>query len=110
MHLAWVALSVALVVDLVVTIFGEVGMSHASEAAAKAAHDITHGRYARAFWWGSIGLGHVLPLVLAAGFFFAPGAGSWAVVTGTVAGLSSLVGLYLYEHAFVMAPQDIPNS
>lgn len=110
MNLGWIALSIALVVDLVVTIFGEVGMSHASEAAAKAAHEITHGRYARSFWWGSIGLGHVLPLAVALAFFFVPVAEPWTAVAGIVAGLSALIGLYLYEHAFVMAPQDIPNS
>ena len=27
-----------------------------------------------------------------------------------VAGLLAVVGLYLYELAFVMAPQEIPNS
>jgi hypothetical protein len=31
----------------------------------------------------------------------------WA---GAVAGVLALAGLYAYEHAFVMAPQEIPNS
>jgi hypothetical protein len=26
------------------------------------------------------------------------------------AGLCAIAGLYLYEYAFVMAPQEIPNS
>jgi hypothetical protein len=31
----------------------------------------------------------------------------WAAA---LAGLCAIVGLYLYEYAFVMAPQEIPNS
>lgn len=92
---------VSLVVDLAVTAFGEFGMPHASEAAAKAAHEITKGRYRRHYWIGAIGFGHVAPLALIA--IGMP----WL---GALAGLSALVGLYLYEYAFVMAPQEIPNS
>jgi hypothetical protein len=32
------------------------------------------------------------------------------VLLGALAGLASIIGLYLYEYAFVMAPQEIPNS
>ncbi len=74
-------------------------MPHASEVAARAAHDITHGRYRWWFWGGAIGLGHLVPLVLL-------GVG----VAAPVAALCIVAGLYAYEHAFVMAPQDIPNS
>ena len=27
-----------------------------------------------------------------------------------LAGLAAIIGLYIYEYVFVMAPQDIPNS
>ena len=27
-----------------------------------------------------------------------------------IAVLAAVIGLYLYEHAFVMAPQEVPNS
>lgn len=100
-HMGRLVLGLALGLDLVVTLFGEFGMTHASEAAAKAAHSITHGRYARAFWLGSVLLGHLIPL----GLLFVAGP-----VAAGIAGIGTLVGLYLYEHAFVMAPQDIPNS
>ena len=92
---------VGLVIDIAITVLGEFGMPHASEAAAKAAHEITQGRYKRHYWIGAVGLGHVVPLVLIA--FGMP----WM---GALAGVSALVGLYLYEYAFVMAPQEIPNS
>lgn len=90
-----------LLIDLAVTLLGEFGMPHASEAAARAAHDISHGRYRKPFWWGSITLGHLLPLVLM--LIGNP-------VVGAVAGAVALIGLYIYEYVFVMAPQEIPNS
>ncbi len=90
-----------LVVDLFVTLAGELGVPHGSELAARAALSITRGRHARGFWWGSIAAGHAVPLLLLA-------SGS-AVLAGLAAVLAG-VGLYFYEHAFVMAPQEIPNS
>lgn len=91
---------VALIVDLFITLVGEFGIPHASEVAARAAHEISHGRYKWHFWGGSIGLGHVVPLVLVwlGGVMVAP------------AGLCAIIGLYLFEYAFVTAPQEIPNS
>ena len=90
----------AVALDLFVTLFGELGMPHATDVAAAAAHDISHGRYWAWFWFGSVVAGHLLPL----GLVFAGQAGSLA------AGVLVLGGLYAYEHAFVMAPQQIPNS
>ncbi len=101
-QVAQVTFLVALVVDLLVTLLGEFSMPHASEAAARAAHEISHGKYAGSFWWGSIVVGHVVAFVLA----LFPGV-AWLPAAG---GLLAIVGLYLYEHAFVMAPQEIPNS
>ena len=97
----------ALLVDLFVTLAGEFSMPHASELAAAAAHDISHGRYRRHFWQGSILLGHGAPLALAATGFFVP---VLLPLAGAVAGLCAVAGLYFYEYAFVMAPQDLPNS
>ncbi|TNE49020.1 MAG: 4Fe-4S dicluster domain-containing protein [Deltaproteobacteria bacterium] len=90
-----------LVLDLFVTLMGEFGMSHASEWAAKAAHEISHGKYATMFWYGSVALGHIVPLVLL--WFGAP-------MLAAAGGVASIIGLYCFEHAFVMAPQEIPNS
>jgi Fe-S-cluster-containing dehydrogenase component/formate-dependent nitrite reductase membrane component NrfD len=90
----------AVTVDLLL-LAGEVWMPHASDTAARAAHEITHGRYRARFWLAAIGLGHVVPLALA----FAPG--SWGA---GLAGLVAIAGLYAYEYCFVMAPQEVPNS
>ncbi len=86
----------AVAIDLLL-LLGEKAMPHQSTTAAAAAHAIHEGAYARHYWLGAILVGHVLALALAP--FAAP-----------VAALCALVGLYLYEHAFVMAPQEVPNS
>ena len=98
----------ALLVDLFVTLVGEFGMPHASEFAARAAHEISHGHYRDLFWYGSIAVGHVVPLLLAAlAIVVWP---AWAPWLGAAAALLAIGGLYAYEHAFVMAPQEVPNS
>ncbi len=105
-QVAFYVFAASLILDLFVTLFGEFGMPHATEVAARAAHQISHGRYKIHFWFGSVVLGHVLPLAIVL-------LALWSeqfLLTGAVAGLMSLVGLYLFEYAYVMAPQEIPNS
>lgn len=91
----------ALIVDLFVTLIGEFSIPHASEVAAKAAHEISHGHYRNHFWYGSILLGHVVPLGLM--LLGLP-------IAAAIAAICAIIGLYLFEYAFVMAPQEIPNS
>jgi Fe-S-cluster-containing dehydrogenase component/formate-dependent nitrite reductase membrane component NrfD len=96
-----IVFATALILDLLITLFGEFGMPHASEVAARAAHEISHGHYKRHFWIGSILVGHLLPLaLLVAGL-------PWLAA---LAAVLAIAGLYYYEYAFVMAPQEIPNS
>jgi len=99
----------ALVIDLFVTLVGEFSIPHASEVAARAAHEISHGHYRNYFWWGSIVVGHAAPLalVLVAALNVPAEAASLALAT---AGLLAIAGLYFFEYAFVMAPQEMPNS
>jgi Fe-S-cluster-containing dehydrogenase component/formate-dependent nitrite reductase membrane component NrfD len=104
--LGWI-FAVSLLLDLFVTLLGELGVPHASEVAARAAHAISHGRYRRHFWQGSILLGHLLPLALVAVALLLPGL---ATVALAIAGLAAIAGLYAFEYAFVMAPQEVPNS
>ena len=82
-------------------------MPHASEVAAKAAHDISHGKYKDHFWKGSILIGHAIPLVLVA---IGASLGLGAPLFYAVAGELAILGLYFFEYGFVMAPQDISNS
>lgn len=92
----------ALVIDAFVVLLGELAIPHASEVAAKAARELRKGRHATRFWWGAIVIGHLLPLAL----LLAPG----GLGVAALAALLATFGLYAYEHAFVMAPQEIPNS
>jgi Fe-S-cluster-containing dehydrogenase component/formate-dependent nitrite reductase membrane component NrfD len=104
--LAW-TLGCSLVLDLFVTLFGELGMPHASELAARAAHELYAGKYRWHFWGGSILLGHALPLAaLVVGIL----GGVLPEVMIFLAAPSVIAGLFLYEYAYVMAPQEIPNS
>jgi len=103
---AWIAFAVALLLDLFVILVGEFSVPHASEVAVRAAHEISHGHYKNTFWWGSIALGHVVPLALALATLWISG----QAALGAVAGLAAIAGLYAYEYVFVMAPQEIPNS
>jgi Fe-S-cluster-containing dehydrogenase component/formate-dependent nitrite reductase membrane component NrfD len=98
--LSW-TLGGSLLADLLIRA-AEFAVPHASGVAAAAARLITNGRYAPYFWGSVIG-GVVLPLLLIA---FA--GGSLPVVA--LAGALALAGLFLYEWAFVMAPQQIPNN
>lgn len=77
---------------------------HPSRQATVAAHTITHGRYARLFWGGSIAPAAVA-LVLAA-VAWAGGGALWLLL----AGLLVQPALLAYESVFVRAGQDPPLS
>ena len=105
-----IAFVVSLIVNLFLTLAGEFGVAHPSEVAARAAHEISHGRYSRKFWWGGIALGNILPLALLLIAFFIIAPSIAASILLAAAGAAAIAGLYFYEYVFVMAPQDIPNS
>jgi Fe-S-cluster-containing dehydrogenase component/formate-dependent nitrite reductase membrane component NrfD len=102
-----IALAVGLLVSLFVTLAGEFAIPHASEVAARAAHAIRAGRYRIWFWAGAIALGHIVPLLLIGAGLLMPGGTAWL---SALAGLAAIGGLYAFEYAFVMAPQEVPNS
>lgn len=93
----------ALILDLFIILVGEFAIPHASEVAARAAHNIKYGKYARWFWGGAIVIGHIVPLALLIAFRF-------GALGMALAAITAIIGLYAYEYAFVMAPQEIPNS
>ncbi len=78
---------------------------HATEDARLAAWHMVRGRYAGAYWLG-VGAGGILPGLLSAGWL--AGVVGWEALPG--AGLLGLVGLLLYEHAYVQAGQAVPLS
>ncbi len=97
-----VTFAASAVAALLMAVGGEFGIPHASLVAAAAARLVTRGRYAP-HYRASLVLGLLLPasMVLVAG-------ASAAVVAA--AALLAVAGLFLYEWAYVMAPQQIPNN
>jgi Fe-S-cluster-containing dehydrogenase component/formate-dependent nitrite reductase membrane component NrfD len=89
----------SIAINLLLTLAGKVN-SFASEVAMLAHREMTHGRFSNHYWWGGITLGHLIPLILV--LAFAPAL--------PVAVLFTVVGLFFYQYAYVMAPQHIPNS
>ncbi|MBI5964199.1 MAG: polysulfide reductase NrfD [Chloroflexi bacterium] len=90
----------SIAINLLLTLAGKFN-SFASEVAMLAHREMTHGKFRNHYWWGGITLGHFVPLVLIFAF------STFAI---PVAVACSVVGLFFYEYAFVMAPQYIPNS
>ncbi len=89
----------SIAVNLLLTFAGKLN-SFPSEVALLGYREMTHGKFRNHYWWGGIALGHIIPLVLM--IAFAPAL--------PIAVLATLVGLFFYEYAFVMAPQYVPNS
>ena len=89
----------SIAVNLLVTFAGKLN-SFPTDTAMLASREMTHGKFRNHYWWGGIVLGHVIPLALM--IAFAPAL--------PLAVLATMVGLFFYEYAFVMAPQHIPNS
>jgi len=100
--LSW-ALIIGVVAHLLITAV-EFGGKHSTRNAEVAAHAITHGRYSRMFWGGSVALSIVGAAVAATVLFGAP------ALLAALAGLIVQPALYLHEKAFVMAGQDPPLS
>jgi formate-dependent nitrite reductase membrane component NrfD len=97
-----VILGASAAVNLSVTVLGEFGLPHSSAVGSAAARMITSGRYA-SHYGSSVLLGNVVPLAAA---FLAPD----SPLALAAAGALALGGLFLYEWAFVFAPQQVPNS
>lgn len=77
---------------------------HQTKQAERAAKNLWRDIYARRFWAGVVA-GAVLPCLLAAVFLAAGGA-----LVLAAGGLAALVGLWLYEDAWVRAGQSVPLS
>ena len=90
----------SLIFNLIIMI-SEILTPHPTSDAKKTVNMIISGKFRNAFWFGAIGLGHLLPLAL---LFF--GGESLMVLTG----VTMLFGIYITEHIWVRAPQLIPLS
>ena len=88
-----------------VLIGSELFMPHTNRHVALAAHVLVMGPLALPFWGLAVGVGIALPVVLVP-VALATGA-SVLLALGAVA---ALVGLFAYEHCFVVAGQAVPLS
>jgi formate-dependent nitrite reductase membrane component NrfD len=93
-----------LVANLFITLVGELWMPHSTQDATHAARLVLSGPYSRLFWWGVVGLGHAVPVLL---LLVVPGA---PVGVSVLAGACGLVGLLVFEHIWLMAGQAVPLS
>ncbi len=90
------ALIAKLIVDAI-----ELSIPHGSPDSRRVVQMIVRGRFARLYRWGVVAFGCCLPVLL-----LLPGATGLTILAGVV----SLIGLYLAEHIWVRAPQLIPLS
>ncbi|MGI9515403.1 MAG: 4Fe-4S dicluster domain-containing protein, partial [Pirellulaceae bacterium] len=102
-ELSWRAFVVQ---TLVVSLFAklaidwfELAMTHTTADGKRVARMITRGEYARLYWPGVVIMGCLIPLTL---LLTTP----WW--TSPLAGLLALAGLYIAEHIWVRAPQQLP--
>jgi len=100
--LGW-ALVLAAAASLAIVVLDTWGR-HPTRQAERAARNLRRDIYAKRFFTG-LGLGMVLPAATGAVFLLAGGTALLAA-----AGLSALVGLWLYEDAWVRAGQSVPLS
>jgi formate-dependent nitrite reductase membrane component NrfD len=93
----WVTAVTAIAVKLVCDGL-ELATTHPSVDAARTVRSIVRGRYARLYWGGVVLAGCLVPLgLLTISTWVAP-----------IAGLAMLAGVYLAEHIWVSAPQQLP--
>jgi len=93
-----------LVLNLFIIVFGELITMHGSADAERAKKLITSGPFKNWFWWGVIVGGNVFPLCLC---ILGIGAIAPLLILAT---LTSLAGLLIFEHIWVVAGQSVPLS
>lgn len=106
LHFFIVALLSAVVVHVLLILL-EVFGSHSNSHVAAAAHTITHGSLRNIFYGLFMVVGVLVPLILLVVALILPVA--QPVLLG-IAGLAALVGLFAYEHCFVVAGQSVSLS
>jgi uncharacterized membrane protein len=101
-----IMLLIALAVHVLLVLW-EVFGSHANNSVALAARYMSQGGLKDIFWSQFFVIGSLLPIVMLLIALFVPVA--QPALTG-IAGVFALVGLFAYEHCFVVAGQIVPLS
>ena len=96
----WITLVVAVGLNLASMAF-ELITTHPTRDASRTVKLITRGRYKNWFWGGVVVLGNLIPLalMLIGGNLLLP-----------LVGLVVLIGVFISQHIWVRAPQQIPLS
>ncbi|HSK64506.1 MAG TPA: NrfD/PsrC family molybdoenzyme membrane anchor subunit, partial [Pyrinomonadaceae bacterium] len=83
-------------------VWGEVSLTHPTAHARLAIHEMVHGRFRRDFWIGTMlsALGGLLPLLAILNVV--------SLSIGAAGAPLALVGLMLFENAYVQAGQSVP--
>lgn len=81
----------------------ELMTTHPTKEAKMVVTMITSGRYKRLFWYGAILIGNIIPFLLIS-------YGNTHIHMEVIASVCVLFGIYLTEHIWVEAPQQIPLS
>lgn len=103
-----VILGLSIVTKLLVIIFGELMVEHASKAQARAVNLMVKGQYKELFWGAYVISGSVVPSTLL--LLMATNTLHNCDLLYPLCSLLALIGLYAYEHCFVMAGQSIRLS
>ena len=77
---------------------------HSTEAARRAAHSILEGRRGIIYWVGVLGLGRIMPMIILCLLYFLYPGSSLVMIPA----LLILLGIALWEHLWVEAPQRLP--
>lgn len=99
-----VVVRAVLIVAIVIHLAGdsfELFGSHLTEDSSRTAHAIARGQYRNLFWFGAVVLGSIVPILCAL-----------LIPSGLmpVAGLCALAGVFVGQHIWVRAPQQVPLS
>ncbi len=81
--------------------FAELTMSHPTRTATLTAKSIRNGKYSQLFWGGAVIIGTLAPILIAT---------TLPLPFLPLAGFLAIVGVFLGEHIWVRAPQQIPLS
>jgi len=99
MDILGTVISISVVVNLL-TLLTELTITHPTKAAKKVVHMILKERYKGLFWFGTVIVGNIIPLLL---ILFYQG-----TLTLAISGVLILIGIYITEKIWVEAPQRIP--
>ena len=100
-------LAASLALHLAIVLFGEVGVTHATRDAQRAARALRKGAL-RTWFLGAIGLGSAAALLaLGAALAGSPATQTAALFSGA---LVALAALWIWEHAWLRAGQCVPLS